>query len=217
MLKRRAPIHTADPSGRKDPDVSEPYVRNERGGTARRVLVVPVAIALAALLAVTLLSTRGRDGGAHEQIADAALPAALSAAQSAAVAEPAAVDPSAAVDAPAAVVGPAGAECDEATLRAAITESEAVNPDMVYEVAYLRCAEGFGWAIITSEGEGATIFLRLSETGMTLLDLGSGICVADSEIPADVVPQIAPPRPDPARDCDAQGATPIETDAHFTG
>jgi hypothetical protein len=109
------------------------------------------------------------------------------------------------------------AACDEATLRAAIADSEAVAPDMVYEVTYLRCAHGFGWARISSGGEGVTIFLRISDAGMTLLDLGSGVCVAESGIPADVVPQIAPPRPDPALDCEAVAPTPIETEADFTG
>jgi hypothetical protein len=173
MTTRRAPEHG-------------PYhAAFERiGGTAvRRVSSVALTMALAALLAVTLLAGPGEAGGRARQISSAGETLA----------------------------------CDEAGLRAAITDSEAVAPGMVYEVTYLRCADGFGWARISSDGEGVTIFLSISPAGITLLDLGSGICVADSGIPADVVPQIAPPRPDPALDCAAEPPTPIETEAHFTG
>ena len=113
----------------------------------------------------------------------------------------------------------AAAACDEATLRDAISESSAVSPDLVYEVTYLKCAEGYGWAVITANGDGAIIFLTISDAGMTLLDLGSGICAPEAGIPADVAAKIAPPGEDPTGGCpvEPEAAKPIEKDAHFTG
>jgi hypothetical protein len=87
----------------------------------------------------------------------------------------------------------------------------------VYEVTHLECAHGYGWAVITSDMDGADVFLRISDAGMTLTNLGTGICAPEDGIPADVAAEIAPPGVDPTGGCPVQGATPIETDAHFAG
>jgi hypothetical protein len=110
--------------------------------------------------------------------------------------------------------------CDEAAVREAIVNSQAVaSPD--FEFQYLECAEGFGWAVITlpsiPAGDAATVLLRGSGTEIEVLDLGTSICTADAGIPADVAPQIAPPGVDPAGDCPPPVPMPVPGEPDFTG
>lgn len=98
---------------------------------------------------------------------------------------------------------PTQAGCDEAQVREAIANADAVAPDLEFDITYLECAAGFGWATINapSIGESATVLLRVSDAGIEVLNLGTSVCTADAGIPADVAAQIAPPGVDPAGDC----------------
>src|SRR5687767_10527690 len=64
MSEQRAPEHPHDSSEWQAHDGSAPYVRPRRGGAARRVCTIALTIALAALLSMALLATRGSDRGA---------------------------------------------------------------------------------------------------------------------------------------------------------
>jgi hypothetical protein len=100
--------------------------------------------------------------------------------------------------------------CDEAAVRDALDNSGAIAEDLEYEITYLKCAEGFGWAVldpIPENFDNATALLRVSDTEIEVLDLGTSLCTADSGIPADVAAQIAPPGVNPAGDC----PTPVPT------
>jgi hypothetical protein len=98
----------------------------------------------------------------------------------------------------------AQAACQEDLVREALDNSGAVDPDLEYEITYLKCAEGFGWAVIDpipENVEPAIALLRVSDTEIEVLDIGTSLCTADYGIPADVAAQIAPPGTDPAGDC----------------
>jgi hypothetical protein len=99
---------------------------------------------------------------------------------------------------------PAQTGCDEAQVREAIANSGGVAPDLEFDITYLKCADGFGWATITAPNlDSATVLLGVSDAGIEILNLGSSVCTADAGIPADVAAQIAPPGVDPAGDCPA--------------
>jgi hypothetical protein len=100
--------------------------------------------------------------------------------------------------------------CDEAAVREALDNSGAIPEDLEYEITYLKCAEGFGWALVDPIPENfdtAAALLRVSDTEIEVLDLGTSLCTADYGIPADVAAQIAPPGVNPAGDC----PTPVPT------
>jgi hypothetical protein len=63
---------------------------------------------------------------------------------------------------------------------------------LTFELTYLECANGYGWAQIMGEyGDGATVLLAGSGADITLLNLGSSLCVTDS-IPASTATRLAP-------------------------
>lgn len=100
--------------------------------------------------------------------------------------------------------------CEEAAVREALDNSGAIPEDLEYEITYLKCAEGFGWALVDPIPENfdtATALLRVSGTQIEVLDLGTSLCTADFGVPADVAAQIAPPGVNPAGDC----PTPVPT------
>ena len=104
-----------------------------------------------------------------------------------AVAQPEAVAPTA--PAP----QPSGGACDAAAVYDAIRNSDGVASDLTFEVTYLECADGYGWATIVADyGESATVLLEGSGTDITLLNLGSSVCAADS-MPASIATRLAPP------------------------
>ncbi|HEY6698477.1 MAG TPA: hypothetical protein VIZ67_09630 [Acidimicrobiales bacterium] len=75
-----------------------------------------------------------------------------------------------------------------------IASSDAVGPDLTFEITYLNCADGYGWAQIAADfGESATVILEGSGTDITLLNLGSSVCPTDSGMPVSIATQLAPP------------------------
>jgi len=165
-------------------------------------LLVP---ALTALLAVTGFVALGGDGdtAVRRPSTPSSDPATGSRGQSTIVsAPPVAVAPAPPVEASADVVrpavaptpGPSGGGCDAAVVHDAIASSDALGADLTFEITYLTCAEGYGWArILVDYGEGATVFLEGSGADIALLDLGSSVCPLDSGIPASVATELAPP------------------------
>jgi hypothetical protein len=100
------------------------------------------------------------------------------------------------------VTTPPVGSCDEAAVREAIANADAVAADVSFEFTYLKCAEGFGWAEIWGDfGEGATVLFAGSGTDVELLNLGTSVCTTDSGIPADVAAQLAPDPRHPFGDC----------------
>lgn len=96
---------------------------------------------------------------------------------------------------------PAGS-CEEAAVRQAIANSDAIAPSLTFEFTHLKCAEGFGWAMISADiGETATVLFKVSGTDVELLNLGTSVCATDAGIPADVAAQLAPPGRPPLGDC----------------
>ena len=115
--------------------------------------------------------------------------------EAAAVAQPvkAAAGPTSPPTAPTRPV-PSGGGCDPAVVHDTIAGSDAVADGLVFEVPYLKCGEGYGWAIIrTPDDEAATVLLEGSGADISLLDLGSSVCALDSGIPASVAVRLAPP------------------------
>jgi hypothetical protein len=97
---------------------------------------------------------------------------------------------------------PGGGSCDEAAVREAIVNSDAVDPSLSFEFTYLRCAEGFGWATISVEhGDAATVLFKGYGSDVEPLNLGSSVCTTDAGIPADVAAQLAPDPRYPRGDC----------------
>ncbi|MGH3118600.1 MAG: hypothetical protein ACRDQ2_16105 [Gaiellales bacterium] len=90
--------------------------------------------------------------------------------------------------------------CDRDGVLAAIRESGAAVAGG--EIEYLKCADGFGWAIYRLPGfdDSAHVLIAIRETGYQVLDLGTSICPADSGVPRDVATAIAP-SPQAAEDC----------------
>jgi predicted small secreted protein len=160
----------------------------------------PCLVPPAVLLAVTVLAACGNDDGGA-QIASAAATSAAAA--------------------PAAQEG-----CRENLVREALANAGQAET-FEYEITYLKCAEGFGWALVDPIPENfdtGTALLRVTGTEVELLDLGTSICTADHGIPADVAAQIAPPGVNPAGDCPpgpapapAEPGAPIQAEPDFTG
>src|SRR5829696_6338852 len=89
---------------------------------------------------------------------------------------------------------PSGDPCDAAVVHDAIASSDAVADDMTFEITYLECAEGYGWAqILADYGDGATVFFEGSGSDIALLDLGSSVCPTAAGMPAGIATQLAPP------------------------
>jgi hypothetical protein len=89
---------------------------------------------------------------------------------------------------------PSGSGCDPAVVHDTIAGSDAVADGLAFEIPYLKCAEGYGWAVIyTPEDEAATVLIEGSGADISLLDLGSSVCALDSGMPATVAVQLAPP------------------------
>ena len=95
---------------------------------------------------------------------------------------------------------PPGGSCDPAAVRDAIDGSGGVAPEVTFELTYLACADGFGWAEIMADfGDGATVLLQGSGSDITVLNLGTSVCPTDSGIPERLARQLAPP--DDVWDC----------------
>jgi hypothetical protein len=60
---------------------------------------------------------------------------------------------------------------------------------------------GSGRGPVPENFDTRTALLRVSDTEVEVLDLGTSLCTADYGIPLDVAAQIAPPGVDPAGDC----------------
>jgi hypothetical protein len=90
--------------------------------------------------------------------------------------------------------GPSGGGCDAAVVHDAIAGSDAVGEDLTFEITYLKCAEGYGWARILADfGDSATVFFEGSGPDIALLNLGSSVCPLDSGMPASIATLLAPP------------------------
>src|SRR5215203_5821800 len=87
-----------------------------------------------------------------------------------------------------------GDTCDAAVVHDAIASSDAVADDMTFEITYLKCAEGYGWAqILADYGDGATVFFEGSGGDVALLDLGTSVCPTAVGMPASIATRLAPP------------------------
>jgi hypothetical protein len=173
----------------------------------RKLITNPVARALPALLAVTALvacagddtvSTTGAPS-TTETTETTSTPAASATTGTGSSTEvPAATETTTSTVTPPPPVG----SCDEAAVREAIANADAVAAGVSFEFTYLKCAEGFGWAEILADfGDQATVLFAGSGTDVELLNLGTSVCVPDSGIPADVAAQLAPDPRHPFGDC----------------
>jgi hypothetical protein len=159
----------------------------------RRLLTIPLAPALPALLAMTVLAAACGDGGDDAAATEA----------------PATTETTVTTEAPATTettnntdTTPPAGSCEEAAVRQAIANSDAIAPSLTFEFTHLKCAEGFGWAMISADiGETATVLFKVSGTDVELLNLGTSVCATDAGIPADVAAQLAPPGRPPLGDC----------------
>ena len=71
---------------------------------------------------------------------------------------------------------PSDGGCNAAALRDAIAASDAVGDDVTFEISYLNCGEGYGWAqIVADYGEGATVLFKGSGADIAVLNLGSSV------------------------------------------
>lgn len=86
---------------------------------------------------------------------------------------------------------PPGDACPAADVHDAI--ADAVADGIAFEVTYLRCTEGYGWAQILADfGDGATVFFEGAGGDISLLDLGSSVCPTAVGMPATVAEELAP-------------------------
>lgn len=169
----------------------------------RKLITNPVARALPALLAVTALVACAGD----DTVSTAGTP---STTETTSTTEASATTGTgSSTEAPAAteittstVTAPPVGSCDEAAVREAIANADAVASEVSFEFTYLKCAEGFGWAEILADfGDTATVLFAGSGTDVELLNLGTSVCATDSGIPADVAAQLAPDPRHPFGDC----------------
>jgi hypothetical protein len=114
--------------------------------------------------------------------------------------------------APAATAGRASTQaevaCDRGTALAAVLASDAAEAGG--HIAYLKCLDGFGWALYSMGAETAHVLLSITGDGYEVLNLGTSLCPFDSGVPADVAMAIAP-SPAAANDCPEPGSTGGET------
>jgi hypothetical protein len=103
---------------------------------------------------------------------------------------------------PAATVAPAntpvGATCDRGEALAAVLASDAAGGGG--HIDYLKCLDGFGWALYSLGDEAAHVLLSITNDGYQVLNLGTSLCPLDSGMPADVALAIAL-SPAAANDC----------------
>jgi hypothetical protein len=170
----------------------------------RKLIANPVARVLPALLAVTALvacagddtvSTTGTPSTPETTETTSTPAASATTGTGSSTQAPAATETTTST-----VTPPPVGSCDEAAVREAIANADAVA--VSYEFTYLKCAEGFGWAEILADfGDQATALFAGSGTDVELLNLGTSVCVPDSGIPADVAAQLAPDPRHPFGDC----------------
>jgi hypothetical protein len=87
-----------------------------------------------------------------------------------------------------------GGVCDAAAVHDAIASSDAVAPELAFEVTYLGCADRFGWAEIAADfGDGATVLFEGTGPDIVLLDLGTAVCPTEAGMPASIATRLAPP------------------------
>jgi hypothetical protein len=184
--------------------VTDTDTNGGRAHLMRKLLTLSLALALTALLTVTGFVVYGGGGGtAARQGTTSSDPSTGSRRESmSASAEPAAVGTVQSVEAsgdpmslPAAQAPePSDGGCDAAALRDVIAASDAVGDDVTYEISYLNCGEGYGWAQIVADfGDGATVLFKGSGADIALLNLGSSVCALDSGMPASTADRLAPP------------------------
>jgi hypothetical protein len=169
----------------------------------RKLIANPVARVLPALLAVTaLVACAGDDTvsttGTPSTPETTSTPAASATTGTGSSTQaPAATETTTST-----VTPPPVGSCDEAAVREAIANADAVETEVSFEFTYLKCAEGFGWAEILADfGDSATVLFAGSGTDVELLNLGTWVCATDSGIPADVAAQLAPDPRHPFGDC----------------
>ena len=170
----------------------------------RKLLTLSLALALTALLAVTGFVVFGGDGGsAARQGTTSSDPSIGSRRETlSASADPAGVGTVQPVEASGVPMSPPAAQapepsdggCNAAALRDVIAASDAVEVGVTYEISYLTCGEGYGWAQIVADfGDGATVLFKGSGADIALLNLGSSVCALDSGMPASTADRLAPP------------------------
>ena len=169
----------------------------------RTLLTLSLAPALPVLLVATALAACGGDpGDAHaaQQDSTSSHPSIGSTHSGDATSSPSAttVLPSPpTTHAP----GPADENCDAAAVHNAIANSDAIEPEMTFEFTYLKCAQGYGWARIQNDGDGATAFFEGSGADIELLDLGTSVCPTYAGMPASIATELAPPGVDWSSEC----------------
>jgi hypothetical protein len=169
----------------------------------RKLLTLSLALALTALLAVTGFVVFGGDGGsAARQGATSSDPIGSRQETLSASTDPAGVGTVQPVGASGVPMSPPAAQapepsdggCNAAALRDVIAASDAVEVGVTYEISYLNCGEGYGWARIVADfGDGATVLFKGSGADIALLNLGSSVCALDSGMPASTADRLAPP------------------------
>jgi len=170
----------------------------------RKLLTVSVAPAFTALLTVTGFVVFGGGGGtAARQGTTSSDPSTGSRRDTMSrSAGPAAVGTVQPVEASGDPISPLAAQapepshggCSALAVRDVIAASDAVGEDVTFEISYLNCGEGYGWAqIVADYGEGATVLFKGSGADIALLNLGSSVCALDSGMPASTADRLAPP------------------------
>ena len=169
----------------------------------RRLIANPVARALPAPLVVTAMVACASDDTVSTTGAPSTTETTSTTAASATTGTGSSTEaPAATETTTSTVTTPPVGSCNEAAVREAIANSDAVAADVSFEFTYLKCAEGFGWAMISADiGETATVLFAGSGTDVELLNLGTSVCTTDSGIPADVAAQLAPDPRHPFGDC----------------
>jgi hypothetical protein len=155
------------------------------------LLLVP---ALAALLMVTGFVALGGDGGTTpRRQGSTSSNVSTSAPQATTPASPGS-EPAVTVQPAAQAPEPADGGCNASAVSDAIAHSDAVGDDVTFEISYLNCGEGYGWArIVADHRDGATVLLKGSGADISLLNLGSSVCAIDSGMPASIADRLAPP------------------------
>ena len=170
--------------------------------------LVPV---LGVLLAVTVVAACGGGGDSatprrhgstsserstrstEQEVVTAAAPVAPATAPVTAAPAAPASPPASPAPAPAPAPAPSGGVCDRTAVHDAIAGSGAVAPGVTFEVTYLECADGYGWAgLVADFGDGATAFLEGAGDDLTVLDLGTAVCPTAAGMPESIAVQLAP-------------------------
>jgi hypothetical protein len=157
-----------------------------------RGLRVTLVMATTATTLAGVLMACGTGPSEETRVPTSQAPAATSSSSTTTTTEPAATA------APAS--SPARATCDRGEALAAVLASDAAGGGG--HIDYLKCLDGFGWALYSLGGdmETAHVLLSIATDGYQVLDLGTSLCPLDSGMPADVALAIAP-SPAAANDC----------------